>query len=171
MFSDTRDLLSRSFSVKQCNLKHDLENTVIRERGSLESLYFQKKVDAQGCEYVEFVSDIDLMFNAERLDRQSQEALLSMIKRSSDVDPVIRQITSRLTDSQLCQFVKSRYIQSMSELRNWSQSLMQMSDSEISSIRSELQHQYEADVAKRAASQVAQQTAQAVAPAASASSE
>ena len=153
MFSNSRDLLPSSFCVKQCNLKFDMENTVIRERGSLEQLYFQKKIDSKGNEYLEFVSDIDLMFNAERLDRQSQEALLNMIKRSSDVDPVLRQITSRLTDEQLCQFVKSRYCQSMSELRNWSQALLQMSDSEIANIRSQLQAQYEADVAKRAAQQ------------------
>ena len=169
MFSNTRDLLPHSFSVKQCNLKCDLENTVIRERSSLEPLYFQEKMDSRGNKYLEFCSDIDLMFKAERLDRQSQEVLLSMIKRSSDVDPVISQITSRLSDSQLCQFVKSRYIQSMSELRNWSQALLQMSDSEISGIRSQLQKEYEADVAKRAAVQAAQQSAQAAAPAASVS--
>lgn len=164
MFSKTRDLLPHSFSVKQCNLKFDLENTVIRERSSLEPLYFQTKVDSKGNEYREFCSDIDLMYKAERLDRQSQEVLLSMIKKSSETDPVLRQITLRLSDSQLCQFVKSRYCQSLSELRNWSQVILQMSDSEISSIRSQLQAQYDADVAKRVAAQ--QPAAVAAAPAA-----
>lgn len=166
MFSKNRDLLLHSFSVKQCNLKFDLGNTVIRERSSLESLYFQEKVDSKGNKYKEFCSDIDLMFKAERLDRQSQEVLLSMIKKSSETDPVLRQITSRLSDSQLCQFVKSRYIQSLSELRNWSQTLLQLSDSEISSIRSRLQAEYEADVAKRAAQQSAAAASAPAAPAA-----
>lgn len=76
-------------------------------------------------------SDIYMLFNQQRLDRQSREALLNYFDNMSVNSPTLSSLRSKLTDDQLISLIKSRYISSMSELLEWSMYLNSLADSEI----------------------------------------
>lgn len=77
------------------------------------------------------VSDVDLLFNQHRLDRMSKERLFEQLENSvCQGDSVLANLRKNVPDNMICQFVKSRYIQSLSELRSWSQYLMSTYNSE-----------------------------------------
>lgn len=76
-------------------------------------------------------SDIYMLFNQQRLDRQSREALINYFDNMSVNSPSLSSLRSKLTDDQLIKLVKSRYISSMSELLEWSTYLNSLADSEI----------------------------------------
>ena len=79
-------------------------------------------------------SDIYMLFNQQRLDRLSRENLLKHFDSMSVSDPQFTKLRGKLGDDQLISFVKSRYIQSPSELMSWSQYLMSSSDEVIASL-------------------------------------
>lgn len=84
--------------------------------------------DGKSCRVT---SDIYMLFNQQRLDRQSREALVNYFDNMSVNSPSLSSLRSRLTDDQLISLVKSRYISSMSELLEWSMYLNSLADSEI----------------------------------------
>lgn len=79
-------------------------------------------------------SDITMLFNQQRLDRCSKEALIqyfdSVARTSSDFSA----LRSKLSDDQLISIVKSRYLQSPSELLAYSESLVREYGVELASL-------------------------------------
>lgn len=92
-----------------------------------------------GIEVVTLTSDIYMLFNQQRLDRMSKDRLLTYFENLSVNEPKMRELRSKLSDEQLCSFVKSRFIQSPSELMAWSQYLMNSQDEMIASAAVEQQ--------------------------------
>ena len=80
-----------------------------------------------------------MLFNQQRLDRMSKDRLLSYFENLSVNEPKMRELRSKLSDDQLCSFVKSRFIQSPSELMAWSQYLMSSQDEMIAAAAAEKQ--------------------------------
>lgn len=68
---------------------------------------------------VTLTSDITMLFNQQRLDKLTQIALVQRFDSISKTSDALNQVRSKMTDEQLVQFVKSRYIQSPSELLSW----------------------------------------------------
>lgn len=67
------------------------------------------------------LSDVDLLFNQQRLDRMSLAALKQKLDESVQAgDNGLSAIRENIKDEDLQKFIKSRYIQSLSELRQWS---------------------------------------------------
>lgn len=66
-------------------------------------------------------NDIYLLFNQERLNLLGSDAVNSFLKTLNTSSAP--SLTSGLSDDALFQFIKSRHIQSMSELQSWSQYL------------------------------------------------
>lgn len=64
----------------------------------------------------------------------SRERLLSHFDSMSVREPKFSDLRGKLGDEQLISFVKSRFIQSPSELMSWSQYLMSSSDEVIASL-------------------------------------
>lgn len=88
---------------------------------------------------VRYVSDVSLLFNQQRLDRMSLQALKEKIDEHAQLgNDGLASIRSKLTDEQLSQFVKSRYIQSLSELRQWTTYLEKNFESEVANINAAL---------------------------------
>lgn len=58
-------------------------------------------------------SDVELVLNQTRLDNASLQAIISTWRTSSGQD------TSRFTDEQLISNIKSRHLQSASEIQSW----------------------------------------------------
>lgn len=58
----------------------------------------------------------------------SRESLVKYFGELSVTEPKMKELRSKLSDDQLCSFVKSRFIQTPSELMAWSQYLMSSQD-------------------------------------------
>lgn len=98
-----------------------------------------QEYDTNGEKSVRLTSDIYMLFNQQRLDRMTNERLLAYFEGLSVREPKMRELRSKLTDEQLCSFVKSRFIQSPSELMAWSQYLMSSQDEMIAAAAAEQQ--------------------------------
>lgn len=66
-----------------------------------------------------YVSDITLLFNQQRLDRMTNNALDNWFRSVARVDNQLDAIRKALPVDAIGKFIKSRYIQSPSELRRW----------------------------------------------------
>lgn len=124
----------RPYNVSPKELKQSefLENSPVNE-------FCFERLDKNGTEVVTLTSDIYMLFNQQRLDRMSKDRLLSYFENLSVNEPKMSELRSKLTDEQLCSFVKSRFIQSPSELMAWSQYLMSSQDEMIAAAAAEQQ--------------------------------
>lgn len=111
-------------SAKELKQSEFLENSPVNE-------FCFERLDKNGTEVVTLTSDIYMLFNQQRLDRMSKDRLLAYFENLSATEPKMSELRSKLTDDQLCSFVKSRFIQSPSELMAWSQYLMNSQDEMI----------------------------------------
>ena len=66
-----------------------------------------------------YLSDITLLFNQERLDRMTTNALTEWFRSVARADSQLDAIRKALPADAIGKFIKSRYIQSPSELRRW----------------------------------------------------
>lgn len=94
---------------------------VFREKTPVEKFYIQEHKNKYGThDSVRIVDDVYMLFNQQRLDRMSAAALNQWLQNTSETDSQLAALRSRMTDAQLGAFIKSRYIQSRSELLAWS---------------------------------------------------
>lgn len=102
-----------------------MATTNVRVPTSFEAVTIDRIPSVYGnTDVVKYRSDIYLLLNQKRLDRMSLQAfsdyLNSMPQSSNDG---LSQLRSKVGDADLLKYVKSRYIQSRSELIAWSQYL------------------------------------------------
>lgn len=116
----------------------DLRQSDFLEKSPVNEFCFER-LEVNGNEVVTLTSDIYMLFNQQRLDRMSKDRLLAYFENLSVNDSGMRELRSKLTDDQLCSFVKSRFIQSPSELMSWSQYLMSSQDEVIAAAAAEQQ--------------------------------
>lgn len=96
--------------------------------------FLQQEIEVNGVKSIRLTSDIYMLFNQQRLDRLSRESLLSYFESMLVNEPKFGDLRSKLGDDQLISFVKSRFIQSPSELMAWSSYLMSSSDAAIAEL-------------------------------------
>lgn len=105
-----------------------LKSAVYCQVGPVEKLRYIKDDDG----VIRYVSDVNLLMNAERLRNQiGEESYLSLIR---GIQPKKSPYDNDYTDEQLFTAIKSRFIQTPSEVLAWIDSLGSAGDS----IRSEL---------------------------------
>lgn len=121
-----------NISSKDLRQSEFLENSPVNE-------FCFERLEVNGNEVVTLTSDIYMLFNQQRLDRMSKDRLLAYFENLSVTDPKMSELRSKLSDDQLCSFVKSRFIQSPSELMTWSQYLMSSQDEMIAAAAAEKQ--------------------------------
>lgn len=121
-----------NISSKDLRQSEFLENSPVNE-------FCFERLEVNGNEVVTLTSDIYMLFNQQRLDRMSKDRLLAYFENLSVTDPKMSELRSKLSDDQLCSFVKSRFIQSPSELMAWSQYLMSSQDEMIAAAAAEQQ--------------------------------
>lgn len=121
-----------NISSKDLRQSEFLENSPVNE-------FCFERLEVNGNEVVTLTSDIYMLFNQQRLDRMSKDRLLAYFENLSVTDPKMSELRSKLSDDQLCSFVKSRFIQSPSELMAWSQYLMSSQDEMIAAVAAEQQ--------------------------------
>lgn len=105
-----------------------LKSAIYCQVGPIERLRYIKDDDG----VIHYVSDVNLLMNAERLRNQiGEESYLSLIR---GIRPKKSPYDNKYTDEQLFTAIKSRFIQTPSEVLAWIESLGSAGDS----IRSEL---------------------------------
>lgn len=117
-------------SAKELKQSEFLENSPVNE-------FCFERLEVNGEEVVTLTSDIYMLFNQQRLDKMTKDRLLAYFENLSVNEPKMRELRSKLSDDQLCSFVKSRFIQSPSELMAWSQYLMSSQDEMIAAAAAE----------------------------------
>nr|WEW54465.1 MAG: internal scaffolding protein [Microvirus Sku15] len=75
------------------------------------------------------LSDVFLLFNQERIDKLTQSQLIDYVRSNYSVDG-LSEIRSKMSDGQICDGIKSRYIQSKSELKQYMDYLRYQSEDE-----------------------------------------
>lgn len=105
-----------------------LKSAIYCQVGPVERLRYIKDDDG----IIRYVSDVNLLMNAERLRNQiGEESYLNLIR---GIQPKKSPYDDKYTDEQLFTAIKSRFIQTPSEVLAWIESLGSAGDS----IRSEL---------------------------------
>lgn len=100
------------------------------EPSPLHDFMFQE-IECDGNKSIRITSDIYMLFNQQRLDKLTRTQLVEYFNNLSASEPKMSDLRKKMTDEQLCSFVKSRFIQTPSELMAWSQYLMSSQDSII----------------------------------------
>lgn len=94
-----------------------------------------EKVIEPGCDdSVTLTSDVAMLFNQQRLDRCSKDSLLEYFNSLSRSSSALSELRSKLNDDQLISIVKSRYLQSPSELLAYSERLVHEYGVELASL-------------------------------------
>lgn len=139
MWCTKRRLEPYQEEIKPYNVSSkDLRQSEFLENSPVNEFCFER-LEVNGNEVVTLTSDIYMLFNQQRLDRMSKDRLLAYFENLSVTDPKMSELRSKLSDDQLCSFVKSRFIQSPSELMAWSQYLMSSQDEMIAAAAAEKQ--------------------------------
>lgn len=113
----------------------EMQCSEFREESPVDQFLFQE-VSVNGDTSIRLSSDIYMLFNQQRLDKLSQTSLLEYFNNISVTEPRFNELRSKLGDEQLISFVKSRFIQSKSELMAWSNYLMSSTDEQIAALAS-----------------------------------
>lgn len=118
----------------------DMLCSEFRQESPVDQFLLEER-EFDGVKSVRLTSDIYMLFNQQRLDRLSRESLLSYFENMSVNEPKFSDLRAKLGDDQLISFVKSRFIQSQSELMAWSQYLMSSSDAVVAELAAAQQDQ------------------------------
>lgn len=122
----------------------DMRVSQFYQPSMIDSFLVQKHESvADGVPSIRVTSDIYMLFNQQRLDRMSREAVISHFNDMVVNNPQLTALKSKLTDDQLISLVKSRYIQQPSELLAWSMYLNTLADAELKAVVAESQKQAE----------------------------
>lgn len=99
-----------------------ISNKVLREKAVYEPILSEPvQVGNNKIYFIE--SDLVLLFNQERLNKLGDTALLEYINSIAPQNDGLSDLRSKCTDQELLSLVKSRHIQSRSELLRWSEYL------------------------------------------------
>ena len=97
-----------------------LKNTVVPTIRPIDNLIRRENADGS----YRVVSDVTLLFNEDRLLNDLGEDNLRNLVRSMQTNPASPYVDLGLSDEQLMETVKSRYLQSPSEVRGWLEQLV-----------------------------------------------
>lgn len=100
--------------------KKDLVVSEFRQTTPVDEFYRQEFTTSSGRKAVRITSDIYMLLNQNRLDRMTAENFARYIEKASSHDTMLSSLKSRIKPEQMFKFIKSRFIQSRSELLAWS---------------------------------------------------
>lgn len=106
----------------ECNPYYGSKFSEVREKPIIEGLNVIEVSDSDSVRGYRIVSDISLIFDQKRLNSLSPDSIRSWLNtlQGGTSEPSL----SGLSDNQLLMFVKSRHIQSPSDLKAWSDHLI-----------------------------------------------
>ena len=124
-----------------------LLNTVVPSIRPIDTLIRRENEDGS----YRIVSDVTLLFNEDRIINDLGEDNLRNLVRSMQTNPASPYVDSGLTDEQMMETIKSRYLQSPSEVRAWLETLIDKADVVRSDYESMVEEARAVEIAKAAA--------------------
>lgn len=124
-----------------------LLNTIVPSIRPIDTLIRRENEDGS----YRIVSDVTLLFNEDRIVNDLGEDNLRNLVRSMQTNPSSPYVDSGLTDEQMMETIKSRYLQSPSEVRAWLETLVDQADVVRSDYESLVEEARAAEIAKAAA--------------------
>lgn len=126
----------------ECNPYYGSKFSETREKPLIEGLNVIEVSDDHSVRGYRIVSDISLIFDQKRLNSLSSDSVRSWLNtlQGGTSEPSL----SGLSDDQLLMFVKSRHIQSPSDLKAWSNHLISIGSdlhTDADSVLSEIEEQ------------------------------
>lgn len=118
MFKGRKSEVSKPLNCKTYVSRPVLSITKLRDKLTYETLLVESIKSTSGPLVDHFVSDVFLLLNQRRLDKMTLAQLQDVFSQQPPSSP-LNSLRSKMSDDQLHKFVKSRYIQSMSELQSW----------------------------------------------------
>lgn len=112
----------------------DLEFSAFYVPTPVDEFTFEKVSVPGSDDSITVTSDITMLFNQQRLDRCSRDALIQYFDNLSRTSSDFSALRSKLNDDQLMSIVKSRYLQSPSELLAYSEGLVREYGVELASL-------------------------------------
>ncbi|QRV61874.1 internal scaffolding protein [Microvirus sp.] len=116
----------------------DLEFSAFYVATPVDEFTYEKVCVPGSDDSITLTSDISMLFNQQRLDRCSRDALIQYFDGLARTSSDFSALRSKLTDDQLMSIVKSRFLQSPSELLAYSQSLVREYGAELASLSQHL---------------------------------
>ena len=114
--------------------------TCLRCASPVETFYKQTLPGPHGTQDgVAYRTDIYMLFNQRRLDRMSLSQLSDWLDNQAPTNG-LQQLRNKMSDFQLHQYIKSRYIQSPSELMAWSEYLQFESEKEQFTLKQKIEN-------------------------------
>lgn len=142
----------------ECRIKFNstpcIPNTVVLSIRPIDTLIRRENED----DSYRIVSDVTLLFNEDRIINDLGEDNLRNLVRSMQTNPASPYVDSGLTDEQMMETVKSRYLQSPSEVRAWLETLVDKADVVRSDYETMVEEARAAEIAKAAAATSASET-------------
>lgn len=124
-----------------------LLNTIVPSVRPIDTLLRRENEDGS----YRIVSDVTLLFNEDRIINDLGEDNLRNLVRSMQTNPSSPYVDSNLTDEQLMETIKSRYLQSPSEVRAWLETLVDKADIVRSDYETLVEEARAAEIAKATA--------------------
>ena len=124
-----------------------LLNTIVLSIRPIDTLIRRENEDGS----YRIVSDVTLLFNEDRIVNDLGEDNLRNLVRSMQTNPSSPYVDLGLTDEQMMETIKSRYLQSPSEVRAWLETLVDKADVVRSDYESLVEEARAAEIAKAAA--------------------
>jgi hypothetical protein len=124
-----------------------LLNTIVPSIRPIDTLIRRENEDGS----YRIVADVTLLFNEDRIINDLGEDNLRNLVRSMQTNPSSPYVDSGLTDEQLMETIKSRYLQSPSEVRAWLETLVDEADVVRSDYETIVEEARAAEIAKAAA--------------------
>lgn len=118
-----RRLGKKTYAVDR-NSEIAMRHSELYQKSTLDDFFLEKEKTPYGkTEAVDHHNDVYLLFHQQRLDRMTLSALTEYVSQFRKVDSPLSSLKNKMSDSELAMFIKSRYIQSQSELLAYSQFL------------------------------------------------
>lgn len=109
--------------------------SIVTQSTELDDFYHETVSVSDGQEVTFLTTDISLLFNQQRLMQASPLALDRLVNNLKSARP---DSLKGLTDDQLASIVKSRYIQSASDMQDYMRTIMMNMDDEVEAIKAKI---------------------------------
>lgn len=117
-----RKFITASENAKQnAHFNHDVgvEHVIQREPSVVDEFYFVKTFNEDGTESISVVDPIIVLFNQERLNDLGSTAAKAFIDSFAKQSDALSELRKKCTDDDLMAMMKSRHLQSPSEILMW----------------------------------------------------
>lgn len=97
-----------------------IKQTILREPSLTDEFYFEECEAANDClKSTSFIDPVYMLFNQQRLNNLGQLGIEKFLESFIQKDDLLRELRSKCSDEQLASMIKSKYLQSASEITAW----------------------------------------------------